>query len=727
MKLRRFGALALSILSGAALAQDARITLDFTCAPLHKVLSEVSRQTGVRLEAGSLADRPVMVQTSGMNPKAFYDAIAKVLDAEWTKAGEGFVLTRENSRQRIAESREIEARTPLMAKAIEQFLEKNASAADWSDATIDKRLREDSEKRKQVPGQLGVDMVVEIMDNMTMTPATLVLVEAARKIPARMIAGVLPGQRLVLSSAPNRMQKPLPYVPASLNDYVRAYNRLAEAARAQASPENPNARIQTPLTRRRNGIDRVAELLVTIDGSTSGQSLAVTLVDASGEILDRTQTWLAEPAAGEGDVPNGVSGEVEFSPLSQDVLRALTPTVASARVVEGFSIAIAMESGLMGRLGNDVDRPNLPDAVRAALADPMSRDPHETFLAELMRGVAKERGKDFVAALPDYAFVTLARKVKGARMKLADFYRLLPSLKLTVEHGETTLVYASNQAEAYRSRVSRAELARVLKADAEKGFLSLDELCRYALAMPRWSPTNMDAAILKVMVPSACQEYEMGRNAFLKLYATLTPAQRLENQNRVILPLTQLSPQQRLIVEEIVYSGTGGLIIGNGVMMTTAVRGRNSAEPPREPAIAMIEPTEAFPNGIPTNTILQISRRIQDGVFALNAKGQGTMLTAGDLGMRLGYNPPPGMPVTVNKDFAHYMAAELTEVDLTLQFGRRSRGADNLMDARIKDKTKLSYDQLPEAFKQNVERARQRAANMRFMTSPGNRNIPPRP
>jgi hypothetical protein len=312
-------------------------------------------------------------------------------------------------------------------------------------------------------------------------------------------------------------------------------------------------------------------------------------------------------------------------------------------------------------------------------------------------------------------------------MKLAEFYRLLPSLKLTVEHGETTLVYASNQAEAYRSRVNRAELARVLKADAEKGFLSLDELSRYALSMPQWSPTNMDAAILKVMVPSAYQEYAMGRNAFLKLYATLTPAQRLETQSWVILPLSQLSPQQRLIVEDIVYSGTGGLIMGNGVMMTTEVRGRNAAEPPREPAIAMIEPTEGFPNGIPANTILQISRRIQEGVFALNSKGQGTMLTAGNLGLRLGYNPPPGMPVTVNKDFVRYMLAELTEVDLTLQLGRRSRGANNLMDARIKDTSRLSYDQLPEAFKQNVDRARQRAASVRFMTSPGNRNIPPRP
>jgi hypothetical protein len=84
---------------------------------------------------------------------------------------------------------------------------------------------------------------------------------------------------------------------------------------------------------------------------------------------------------------------------------------------------------------------------------------------------------------------------------------------------------------------------------------------------------------------------------------------------------------------------------------------------------------------------------------------------------------PPG--TTIDSNFSKFLLADLVVVEMNVQFGRRGRNA-SLRDASIRSAAAaMSYSQLPKAFTDNVDRARQRAMNMRTMSIGGGGNPPP--
>ncbi len=727
MKLRLISvAFAAGVTLASAQDQPKALNLDFAGVPLRTVLQEVTRQSGVRFEAGQLGDRPIIARVQKMSAKTFLDSLATLLDAEWTRTGEVFTLSRENSRKRIAESKEAEDRIPWVVSTIGKELERSREAQDWSDSAIDKRLREDAQRRGDLLKNTNVEGggAIEIMDSSAVTPATLVLNEALKKMPPKVLAGVLPNQRIVFATTPTRMQKALPYVPATLGDYVRAHNRLVAARKSTAGNDPAGVTVRTNLDSNSGLIDRVGKLIVIVQRHAEGLTVSALLISPSGDILDRPQTWLGEPQAEPGTAPADAKGEIVMSPDAKKVLQALAPPQVTN---QSFSIMLSFGGGLTGSLGGDTPFANVPAEVKAALSDPVNRDPQSTFVAETFLGLAKERGKDLVAAIPDYAFSDLAQKLNSGKITISDLYRIAPVAGLKIQESDSILVSTSNHARADRTRVSRVELGKVIAAYMAKGFTTLDETCRYALAMPSWSFRNMDAVILRTLAPALYGEYNQDRNVYLKLYATLTPSQRMANLPRSQVPAMQMSSQQKAILEEIVYQPSGPMIIGNGVMFVTARAGGPGGPPnqPQESPLMQAEPTEAFPNGLPPNTLLQIQRNLQEGVFAYDEQGRGRFLSAGDLGLRMGFNSAsfPGMQVQNN--FKKYALADLLYINLTLQFGRRSRGTDNLLDPSIKNATAMAYDQLPSGFKDNVDKARQRAMNMKTMSVGGGGAVKP--
>ncbi|MEQ1932608.1 MAG: hypothetical protein ABL962_01830, partial [Fimbriimonadaceae bacterium] len=158
---------------------------------------------------------------------------------------------------------------------------------------------------------------------------------------------------------------------------------------------------------------------------------------------------------------------------------------------------------------------------------------------------------------------------------------------------------------------------------------------------------------------------------------------------------------------------------------STAPGGGNT--PPSPPQIMQQEPTEAMPNGIPQNTVLTMNRRWSDGVFAINQRGIGSFLSAGDLGLRLGMNRT-GMPAELQapETFSAYTMASITDLTMAFMVARQSRAQGNLRDASPRQGSAVTYDKLPDQFKAQVEQAKKAAANMRTMNVGGGRQgVPP--
>jgi hypothetical protein len=235
---------------------------------------------------------------------------------------------------------------------------------------------------------------------------------------------------------------------------------------------------------------------------------------------------------------------------------------------------------------------------------------------------------------------------------------------------------------------------------------------------------------MQAFSPATARVYSNGQMDFLRLYALLTPAQRQVNAERARVGVNQMSGQQKAILEKIVYKFNGPMIMGRGTMAITAIRSdRTPGEERPEPQIIQQEPTEAFPNGLPPDTILNLRRQWADGVFAIDANSQGRFLSAADLGLRQGIDtsqfPPGTFPQT---QFTKYQLADLVYVSLNLTFGRRNRSGD-LRDASIRTgAAELAYEKLPKGFLDSVDKARQQAANMKTMSiGRGGSAVPPPP
>jgi hypothetical protein len=351
------------------------------------------------------------------------------------------------------------------------------------------------------------------------------------------------------------------------------------------------------------------------------------------------------------------------------------------------------------------------------------------FPSEVLLKLADTRHKDLIAYVPDSSFEPLAMRLVSGRVDIADLFKSAKLLGLQIEEGDYITVSPSNRADAERTRVNRTEFAKLIGAIAKKGYASLDEMCRYAVVMPDWEARSLDAKWLSAYDPSTAATFDAGKTEFMRIYGLLTPAQKATTQANVRLLASTMSGQQRAVLERIVYSSFGGpRIIGKGaISITSTTRGGaegNAGEQP-EPEIVRLEPTEAFPNGLPNDASLELSRRWEDGVFALDSKGKGRFLSAGDLGLRMGMDTskfPPGS--IADSKFEKYQLADLVYIDLALRFGARNRTGD-LRDASTRTGAAITFDQLPQGFRDNVDKARQQAANMKTISFGSGRGAPP--
>lgn len=710
----------------ACTAHAEGVTLTSSGAPLKSVLAQISQQTGLALDAGSLKDLPVIVKVKEMPTKAFLDRLALVLDADWNRTGSTFTLVRGPSHIKAAETVEIDRRSQWVQEGVAKYLKDQAAAEDWSDAALDKRLKEDAERRqgildKMQGGQEGAQIMIR--DSQAVSAASMILHEALRKFPARTLAAVAADQRVVFSNQPTRMQKQLPYVPATLDAFVRVFNRIVGANKATGSPTGSGVKFDTPMSKA-EFIQGIAKLLVIADRVGDALQVSVKVVGLQGQILDEGQAFLGSPRPGVGTAPADATGDILVSPTSKGLIQAFQTNEDGGNQ---FQFSIRLDNSF-GSLNSAPPAKPLAPEIAKILSDPVTNEPLSFFVSEALLQLADARKKDLIACVPDSALGTFAVRLNGGKSTVADLYKSAPSLGILIDEQDgVLLITPENRAAADRTRVNRTEFGRLV-ASLGKGYATLDEIARYALAMPAWNDRNLDALWLNAYSPNTSARYETNQNVYLKLYGSLTPSQKLVSSRRSIILGMQMSQQQRALLEAIVYQPGGPRMLGNGSMMMTATTRRGGAPPaPTEPEIIQVEPTEAFPNGLPPNTRCTLDRRWFDGVFAVDDAGQGRFLSAADLGLRMGFDPTklPGM--RVQNKFGKYFLSDLTTITVALQFGQRNRSAD-LQDASIRtNAAAMTFDQLPTNFLADVEKAKQQAANMKTMQFGGATGTKPPP
>jgi hypothetical protein len=569
--------------------------------------------------------------------------------------------------------------------------------------------------------------MISTMSTSSASPGTLVLHEALRRIPAAAFASVLPGKRLVYSTAPNPLQKALPYNAApAIMQFIAIQNRVAAAMEAAGS--NPaDRRVSTDLANR-GAVQRIAELIVTIQRMTDGEGFSVTafLVDPQGDIVAQPMAWIAPVAVGAGSAPSGADQSVTLGTDSQALIALMRAGQAQTMQMGGAEVRMVFSAGAGATtsISSNSSRLPVPPGLAEKLSQPTKTDPLSWVVGELLTGLAEKTGKGLMATVPDSALGQLAL-ASGSNSLNTKILWTQANLGLQIggdDHG--WLIHPRLFAVADRQRVDRAELERLIESSH-----GLDDTARYATAMSgAWGLSSLDRHWIKALAYPAFRQLDDGqRRPYLKLFGHMPANSRRPRNGSMRLAVNQLPPAARAVAEDILLGATGPMIIGEG-MMTVAMEMGGGGNRPRVPAIMSRESTEAFPNGIDGRAQLEIGIEHEEVLYAVDSQGLGDFVSPRDLGFRLGV--PPGTPGFSTPSYREFLIADSQRIRLQLNAGPLPRGPVYLDDWSLrKPETKYTLDTLPARTKEQIERGKEAAKNIRIgsFTGAPPPNRPPSP
>lgn len=706
----------MATVTGLATAADT-VSLSVYARPAHEVLSDVSKQLGMKLEADhGLRHLPLFIEVKDMPGKTFLERLPKIADAEWQRHDDRLVLTRGLNRVRAAIDVEAKDRTPRVAEAIRKYLEQNRALEDWSDAALNEKIKREMEMRERLTRDLGTrGGFVQTLSTNAASPASAVLHEALRRIPAATFASILPGQKLVLSSTPNTLQRPLGYnATPSINQFMSIQRRVNAAL--QAGGSNPNQRVSTDLSSGQE--TQVVELIVTLQRMAQGEGISVAafLVGPTGDVVAQPRAWIEPTPIGAGTAPAGTDHSIELSKEASTLLQVLRGTTQASQGNE-IRMVFATAGGPSTVLGGESRRLPVPDDLAEKMKKPTEHDPLSFVVADVLKGLAEKTGRPLMATVPDSMLGTFAQTVSGTSINTKVLWTLA-RLGLQIAADEQGwLIHPRLFAEADRQRVNRADLEQLVRSNSR-----LDDTVRYATVMSQgWSQASLDFQWIRALAFPAFQQLNNEqRRPYLKIFGHL-PA----NSRRPLLGQTgeyfvnQLPVAARQIAIDTILSTGGMMMFGQGMMAVTmevSTDRRNAV-----PQIMVMEPTEAFPTGIDATAKLNITSNTESALYAIDANGLGEFVTPSDLGFRSGV--PSGTPGFSAPSFKEYQLADIERINLQLIVRNSPRGQATLDDPRVRTpQVKVTLDTMPSDMKDRYERAKKQGSEMQFG---GFRGAPP--
>lgn len=599
-------------------AQNApTVTFTSRAAPVTRVLESYASATGKKVRAApSMAGEIVVVRLVDADHEEFVKRLAAAVAGRWTTEGEERVLVADEEARAAEVRKELETRVQRIREAIK--------------GRLDIRKREGEDEGGMSAGA-GANLITAFLQ--ASDPTSL----ARLKL----------GERVVFSTSPNAMQRPLPNaVWPHVARVVAEHNRIAAAYRPsdEAVGAKTDAELKMEAYLRKLGIDpegerpRViteppAKLIAAVQRRPevgAGLMIAVTLYDAKGKVLTQDSEGISFDSYTQGheldnEDPEGAPEAAKADP--NDPVIVLSEESRAVRDLPGQ--------------WSDEETAKEPSAeVLAKLRRPDLYDPLSFGDSEALLFVAEHKKKNLIAALPDQhlyfrdratvsAFLASVPTTNGVEIADADGWLILRS---------------ATPDEARSMRISRPALTRLIAAQESKGYVGLDDMATYALATAGDASHDLAEPYLGYFVPGASFAGFEGPPDFdqLRLYGSLSAGQRLALKEGRQVPFAGLVGRAR--------ESLNALLFGTRVALDAPQAMPDESDPMAEMIVGMrsafggsnakdyrSEPTEAMPRGLPADGYLVADVRAEPiGILGKDARTFGMPFAGGrELGMFL--------------------------------------------------------------------------------------------
>lgn len=698
-----------------------RLNFEQRAAPVPTVLENLSRASGVRLTSvPAVASEIVVVRVEDATLQSVMDRIARVTSGEWVRDGNGFRLQADTSSRRSEETADIASRAEEIRRAIDELrrAEQNPTAA------------------------AGPLETVRVLQRGTGSSAAAnAAVQFLSAVDPRLIAQMPDASRIVFSTNPTRMQRPLPgNVNQIVGDLIAAHNReVASRSADSTGPANPvMERLRSmglfPVNRPIQAPPAKVVLAISNNGFGVGALVAeLKLFDQEGAVILRGQQLL--------NLNRGIlSTALGNNPAAT---RPTPPTFEGEDAPLRFSPETTEFAGVFGRAAagtTTLSRGLEEKLLRPDLYDPLAFAPSEGLILS-----SKAKGWNLVGNLPDSmagGLAQLEQTLAPGAASPTTVHQFLartfvaPDVTAAVSDGWLT-VEPKNPAESRRERVDRRALAALIGEARRTGTPSLDAIAAYAVHNRPPLQTPAATTHLILMAPNALSLGLQGGMLdwnMLRFWGSLTQSQRDTLYRGGTIAFGQLNPSQRANLERVLFGPNAGLRAerGEGVILRNlpGIVQNVMNLPARD---FREEPTEIMPAGLPGMGSISASARVEPVAYPAGT-------SAGFLG-RVGLGPSElammqwvreqgNLPIEgIVPNIENVRLGERRNINLTFTVAPGVIATRTLVDDRVDmNAAPVSVNNLPSAFQSAVEeekrRLRQVGSRVDVLPMPGGRTNP---
>lgn len=577
---------------GEAVIPKVEVTYEARACSVRKVVAELAKLTGAPLEAAAtLEDEIVAVRVKDVPLSELMDHLAGATCTRWVRDKSRIVLERDKVRARAQENAELDARVAMLKKSLEPFLE--MLPVKYSEVFLDQEWKRFERFQREDQSGLSMeaqnDAVRRSVAAEQHDPSSRALFRALARCDLRRIAALRPGERIVFSSAPTRVQFPCPGATSILDDLVREQAIWVERLKkkgelefhegfAEENQGDPRPEHRTHLPLRSRPVKFL--LAVERDGRQSLRPHFVAF-DADGFAVigqsGLSTTW----AVLDRSLPRPIECPklVEFSPDAQSLIADL-------------------KAGLV-LTPNGTQRYGVSADWRKRLAQPGMWDLLSLVPTDLAFSIAREKNLNLVASISDFNAIAawfLARNEKagGDIRVIASLFDFVAT-EISPSPTGWCVITPRYPAASREWRTSRKALGTLLRRLNAEGHLTIENWSDYLASKRRWNYS--ESVGHRMMNYYFVDQARFNPSTFpplgYQLYGSLTQSQRETLLTGGEVPFNALSPSQKEFAGDLIFGAEA--LFGN---RRVGIASPGNSYDRGSPSSLAKEPTEAFPLGI---------------------------------------------------------------------------------------------------------------------------------
>ena len=719
-------ALLLSSLAVASLglAQES-LSLSARATSLSNLCDQLTAETGqVHRTTGRIGNLVVVVDVEDMDADEFRKNLAEAVAGEWQESGGEFVLRRTTATQNEIERGSLALHTARIQEKLAEKTEE-LGAIGWSNDDLEKMVEAEIEMRQNLinsvfnetnPLEEGSQVEFATSMSAAKSVSTIVLNSFLQQVDARQLAPIQPGDRIVFSTSPNMMQRPMPVnLNQAVAEYLQVFAQIQRIGAGSALPSNVSFTGGFELGRAAPA--SISKILTSVARMDSGDILLfqMTLLDPEGKVVSRLTDTVNLATMTEDTSESELNGSFTIDGASGEFLGVMKD-IKNIRGNANEVRAVNVNAGgqMLSMSSQDAWRPlAISETVRPWVHEPRSNEPLSAFVSSALIGFARGQKKNLIAVPDDSVFWALADTLLPGENSFAKVH---DSLKETFEFRDqdgTMVIVPKDRLESEANLISRAELQAVIKRVLNRGYAQLqDELD--ILKLKNSAPDRNDFAVvlLRLVDPdlsnrvASSGSVEFAQKRFL---ASLPGAARTPGNDPFQVTVSGLSPESKGWLNRMMFGRlTGAFVIGQGSIAVSITQ--DEGEQPARP----VDSTEQYPNGVPGTAIVHVDRNVQDALFAMVNEERGRFFTASALGTyrSLSKSLPDFRDAP---EYTQYRLADMLQINVSLRVQTESDDLLNASDFALRPSSPtLTWNQLPEDMRNQAAEAENRSTGVRF-------------